>query len=610
MHQAVMRIAVSREGFDGEEEPYIPPLTEEEDLMVAPPDVAAQDPEVAAAVVDEQTEEEGLVNSINTLTDAGVEAEGVIAQLQEAGPEVTDTAVLVAQERLSSIFHRVGMSVRRASRESMAVAPNPPDAKEVADDNRPGPYSAAQDLIADSEKNLEFIKVAANEGLREFANRIAVNTKNLFRWSTTYAKEARAVAAAARNTKGTPTDAVYNNRLRIAYFTNAQQEPLTDGKAVADALGNMSRNIRAINGVSEQLGSVFKFFNKGTGRLDLPTMFGQLEKTTDAHDGEALSITGTAALFGEELVLTGADVSQAVNNQEEMMQALGHAKVQLVERWKVSDLPSEINLPVMSAQDVASSASQLEGIAQQLVADYRIVAAMINRVQQQPTTIRGAIVDIALDAASNSNMVKFRGRINRLISSIAFGCDQTVNHKAKTLNCLMDYYKWSLKNHKAVGNEGLAPATEGIVGIVGGFIVGSFSLGIGNAVMNAQAERLRQQIKLAAKDIHRLRIQGSKAALAEGSIDRAVYEAQVGVPIGAIISGAIFGTMFGGFYGAVVGHELEENEKKLQAKVAELKELVMRARREENEKEREIEAALLKQRNEELQKQAAAGKSE
>lgn len=448
MHHALMRIAIAREEISED----LTPITPSEELMLAPPDEVMAEPEIAEAITADETEGEQLIEGINTLTDAGVEAEEVVSQLKEAGPDITDTTVLIAQERLSNIFGRVDLKVRRVSRESMAVAQPDPTVKTVAEDDRAGPYSAAQDLIKDAEKNLEFIKVAANEGIKEFVNRIAVNTKNLFRWASTYAKEARNVAAAAAKTQGTPTDAVYNNRLRIAYFTDANKQQITDGAAVKQAVGNMSKNVRSLNELSVELASVFKFFAKGSGRLDLPNMFSDFDKTKTADGSEALSLTGTTAFFGEELVLSGARVEAPVNNQKEMMEALSRARVEQVWHWKVKELDGKINLPVMSAGDVERSARQLEDVAKELVADYRIVGAMINRVQHDEGTIHGAIIDLATDTISNPGMIKFRGKIRRLISQIAVGCDQTINIKAKTLNCLMDYYKWSLKNHKAAGN--------------------------------------------------------------------------------------------------------------------------------------------------------------
>ena len=141
MPLAQLRVAAARESMADT------PVTEEEKLMVAPPDAAMADPVVASAILEDQATGDELQNEVQALTQDGAEAAGIISQLE--GDDVTPMAAAVAAERLGAIFSRYpelpGLQRMRAARESMQEAPTI-DTKDVA----PPPSYTVDELVDES----------------------------------------------------------------------------------------------------------------------------------------------------------------------------------------------------------------------------------------------------------------------------------------------------------------------------------------------------------------------------------------------------------------------------------------------------------------------------
>lgn len=95
-----------------------------------------------------------------------------------------------------------------------------------------------------------------------------------------------------------------------------------------------------------------------------------------------------------------------------------------------------------------------------------------------------------------------------------------------------------------------------------------------------RCDKIKEEIILISKEIEKVRLEGSKAALNEGKITEEFYSAQVKVSNRAIIEGAFLGTMFGGFYGAVIGSRLQNLNKELVTKLKELNNAIEQARNE------------------------------
>lgn len=136
---------------------------------------------------------------------------------------------------------------------------------------------------------------------------------------------------------------------------------------------------------------------------------------------------------------------------------------------------------------------------------------------------------------------------------------------------MLDYYKWSLKNHKNT-------STEGFLGGLAGFILGGIPIpGVPTVVGAAsrhEADRLKKEIVAISKDIAELQHTGTLAALKEGKIDEETSKKQLKVDWTAVIEGAALGTLFGGIYGAIQGNRIQNRKKELDEKIEELNKLM------------------------------------
>lgn len=447
----VLRAVAARENLQEPTE-----LTPDENLMVAAPDLVAQDDEIAAAASDSFVDDSEGGEAVLDLIEGHDEAQAIVDTVQEAGEDITPEAVVIAQERLHAIFSRLHCpDIRRVSRESFTVAPNPPDTEEVAEaTDRPSPFDAATDLVEDATKNLEYIKVAANEGLREFANRIAVNFKNFTRWSSTYAKKTRQVAAKAAATQGVPNGKMYTNRLRIAHFTDKDKNPLATAQEYGRAVAANSAAISSLEPLSKKLSKAFQLFNKPSPSFDFSTLFEAMPEVT-VNGNKVLAISGGLGIFGEESFISGVS-GVKVTSWAEMKQALGDVEVSNDHFWTVAQLDKDLSLPVMPAKEVARNANELVKLAEELAADYRVLSEFARHGDSASggDTLAGSLMGLAADAVANKDMVSIRGQVSRLLMGISHAADHAIDLKAKGLNCLLDYYEWSISQH------GKAPATE------------------------------------------------------------------------------------------------------------------------------------------------------
>ena len=570
MSLIAVRVAMARENFEDA------PLTQEEQLMTAPPDVAAQDPEVAEAVQAQASDTLGA--DTMQLLDDGAAVSEVIDTVKEAGPEISPEAVLVAQERLTGIFRRYGLESRRIAREDIT-------ADIAAGTENPGPYSAAQDLITDAEKNLEYIKVAAAEGLRELGQRAAVNMQNMLKWRSMYVKDVRAVAKAAAAVVGTPNpQARYTNKVRIAHFTDGQRNPLTTAAQLKEAFKSSTAAAVACRVLQEQMERVFVLFFKGSGRVDLPAIAKAFEESSAggaviAAYGKVYSVSGKAAIFGEEMILTGLVLDKSTQNQDELLSAFADARFKVIEHWTVGDLDIGEGLPVMSAGDVASNANALSSMASGLRSDYGILDSLIDMTNnQQHSSVGSLVFSEAMDAITNPKLyAKYRNTVRRTIAAMAQAGDINIDLKAKALNCVLDYYKWSLNNHKNT-------STEGFIGGLTGFIVGGFTGPIWGALSTGEGGRLRNQIIAAAKDIEKMQRGDVEEALKKGKVSKSDYDKIVGMDWKGVIVGIVGGTVGFGFYGAWAGSRLQNNAEELKEKIDELNKLIREEQKRKNEK--------------------------
>lgn len=447
MSLSALRVAIARENLD---EADIP-LTAEEQLMVAPPDEAAADPEVAVAMQIDAAEDSA--EAVEDLLDAGAVVNDVIETVRAEGDAISPEAVIVAQERLNQVYRRLGLPTRSGARErfqksreshSNTEAPDAPEAKDVIDHAWAGPFSEAQDLITDAEKNLEYIKVAASEGLGNLINRMRTNAQNFFKWRTTYIKDVRAVAKAASNVAGNVNaDARYTNKVRVAHFMDGEQNILSTAAQLNEAFKSSTAAASACRVLQEQMERIFVFFTKGSGQVDLSAVGRAFETSTltTAAGSPLYSVTGKAAIFGEEMVLGGIQLERNTNSQEDLLNAVANAKFAVKWHWQVSDLEDPA-LPAMAPGEVAQNANALASLAAGLKQDYGILDSLADMTNNQNATLGKEI----LDALSNPKLYfKYRNVVRSTIAAMATAGDLNIDLKAKALNCVLDYYKWSLK---------------------------------------------------------------------------------------------------------------------------------------------------------------------
>lgn len=420
MSLSAIRVAVARENIDEA------PLTPEEQLMVAPPDEAAQDPDVAVAMQEDSAAMGG--EEIIQLLDDGAAMQDVVDTVRAEGEDIKPETVMIAQERLNQIGRRYGFSQRKVSRENFEAA---------------GPYSEAQDLIADAEKNLEYIKVAANEGLRELGQRLAVNWKNFFKWRHAYLKDAFAVVKAAQAaSKFTPNpNATYTSKVRIAHFTDANQNVLTTASALGNAMEDSLRAMRACRVLQDQFERVFVFFSKGNGRVDLSAIAKAFDTFEDGQLGKCYSMAGKAGIYGEDIVMYRVNLDGATDSQEALLEAFANTRYQHIYHWRVKHLEDQA-LPAMSAEEVAKNAQGLINLARNLKTGYDILDSLV------PYVANDDLFNAIIEAISNPKMFfKFRNVVRAGITAMYAAGDMNVDLKAKAFNCLLDYYKWSLKQN-------------------------------------------------------------------------------------------------------------------------------------------------------------------
>lgn len=555
--KSAMRVACARENaIDAAAYP-----TPEEELMVAPPDAAVADPEVAVAEATDSGEVEALQTFNEEVNQDIAEAEGIVEQVKEAGDGVDQLTVEVAQERLQTIFGRYPqLNKLRNARES--ADGNPLDPSDL-----PSAYDQSLDLISDSEQNLEYMKAAANEGLKELVNRIAVNTKDMFRWSESYIKHVRNAAANAKKIAASgavpKADAKYTNAVRIAHFTNADQKPLYMAADFIKGGEEVSAALRATLKMAGTLDTAFNFFGRASGRMDLNAVFSGVP--TNQH-GEFM-LTGKTSFYGEVSTMSGLKL---VNTEslKDLAEAIRDVKFDNSNVWTVSELKSAgvLELPVLTADEIVKQLTALEGYARSLMDDFRIVdkyASMNSMVQNQ--SITDVVIDTGLKALANRESAMLTGKIKSVVMNAYYASDRAASNKSKALNCLLDYYNWCLGQHKT-------PAKEGITGAIVGF-VSAVGLGITGAPMAAEAGRLDREIKRVADEITRL----SKKMSEDGSLpeeDRAFLSKVSDYSAGDIVTGFVLGTIFAPIHNTIRGSQIEDRSKELNKLIGEYKALV------------------------------------
>ena len=576
-----LRVAAARETFNTN-------ITPEEELMVAPPDEAMADPSVAAEIIEDEAQVNQLQSDVAQLSNDGVEVATIVSQLE--GEEVSPVAASVAAERLSAIFNRYpelpGLTRMRAARESMQA-----DGIDIDEAALPPSYTV-DELIDESKQNLEYMKIAANEGLKEMANSVAVNVRDFFRFNTTYAKVAVKVKQQAQQTVGTPSDAKYTNAVRIAHFTTADKRVLSNARDLATSMGKLNKTIAAVAVVAERLSNIFDLFKNEDG-LDLKGLFNGIVMV----DGR-ISLSGDG-LFGEEYCLTDISLRE-VANLHGLVEACKNIRVNNDNVWTVKELQSDglMELPALSSKEIVANIDAAIQAANMIPIEANTAQRIMGAAYKASTNGEaGDINDLLADLAIQREFFLTANRITNVLRAMNSAVITVISNKTKALNCLLDYYEWSLGQHKSTSTEShdKNAAREGFAGGLLGFILGSVAWAtvVGSSVAGfgaAQAaETLRKKIKATSTEIARMRNAEIDEQVKSGKFDKKMAES-LKVDPEAIIYGALGGLFVAPIYGAIKGSQIQDRSAELKRLTEELEALYAEAEKKKASSSKSSEA--------------------
>lgn len=426
------RVAIARENEEVRE------LTENEELVIAPPDEQEQDPQVNAEMAMDDTEE--IQQDTEQAFDDQEEVASIADRIEDEDGDVSPEALVVAQERLNAIYRRYDLSTKSLSRESASYSTR----------------SKAREMVRIARENEKLIGEFAQEGVKELADRMRVNMQNFFKWRTTYVKEARNVAQQASQTQGSPNESArYTNKIRIAHFCDANMEPQTDPKALADVFQNTNETIKTMHGLMDVIANSFALFEDPEFTLDFDKIFRDWKPTGGTNSkGHVLSAHKDHGLFGEQYLIT--NIPQGSRNDLDLaLAALAKMSFVSVWRWQVKDLDIGEGLEVYPASKIAAAAKDLERMGDLVHANYDMSDHAQGTSAGYLMGRDNTWVNVLEFLKSPMKKLKFSRSNTRLIANLTRITQQVVDLEAKAMNCLLDYYKWSLKNHGSAGEEGI-----------------------------------------------------------------------------------------------------------------------------------------------------------
>lgn len=405
-------------------------LTSEEELMTAPPDVQEQDPEVATAIVQDDTQEitEATQEAIND--DEQIDS---IATKIEQADDVSPEALVIAQERLNVIYSKYGLYTNTITRESASVSTK----------------QQAQELVRVARENQQVIRSFAREGLKEVLTRVSLHFRQLFRSKSAYQKRANKIAEEARNVQGSPTSALYTNKVRIAHFTNHEQKPVTDVRELLQLFQTLTSSTKdMVNAATQMFTTIYeKRENFGTP-IDFDRIFSKF-KVVGQEDGDDLYGTTAETLYGQGIYFVDLPKGKHTNRSQ-LTDDLRNFDARFVKFWKVKDLNIE-GLPVLPAQDVITNCSQIGSLVQELISTSEILDELEyleSEINDQSTNKErdGSVIDS--DLGRRINLTPDMGVVMNFIRVVIHFVEESSKQKLAAVGCLLDYYQWSVKNHR------------------------------------------------------------------------------------------------------------------------------------------------------------------
>lgn len=357
-------------------------------------------------------------------------AQGYVDVLEQSPPEgASEEALAVAQVGLEAIFNKYGVPMK-------AVI-----ARESAD------YSARvatfETIAMANEGIAEMVKSFA-ESCGNVIERMQVNMKDTFRRRAAWLKEANILRSQLNNASGAPREgAKYTNRIRVAHMTLGNQTVLTSGKDMLSAVDTVEVSMNGLVGLLDGIGSLFTWFNKQKGKVDFTHCTSNFEPSQFTRG--VLSLSGSAALFGEETVIN--QITGSSENADEMMNIASKINIKHTYVWKVKDL-QQPELPPLSIEEMKQGIEDLAKTGQ-------VICNLYNRYDQE-------VVKYVQEMMNKNNPERFDSdmitspiryfRFNRIYKRVMMACIASINNgfdlNFKAATCLLEYWKWSVANNK------------------------------------------------------------------------------------------------------------------------------------------------------------------
>lgn len=357
-------------------------------------------------------------------------AQGYVDALEQSPPEgASDDALAMAQVGLEAIFNKYSIPVKKR-----VVA------RESADYSNK--LATFQTIEMANEGIGEMLK-SFGESCKNVIDRMRVNMKDTFRRRAAWLKEANALRAQLQKASGSPDPAAkYTNRIRVAHMTKGDQTVVTTGKEMLVAVDSVDAAMHGLVGFLEGIGSLFTWFNNQKGKMDFGACTANFEPSVFSKN--MLSLSGTAAMFGEETIIN--KLSGSSDNPEEMMKIAAGIDINHTHVWKVKDL-QQPELAPLSIAEMNSGIQDLITVGQTICDLYNRYDQDVVKWIQEMNRKAQAKYDIDM-ITSPIRWVRF----NRIYTRVMWACIASIqngfdlNFKAAT--CLLEYWKWSVANNK------------------------------------------------------------------------------------------------------------------------------------------------------------------
>lgn len=404
-------------------------IMEDEGIVDNVIDIEQINAEVALAQVEDRQEaflDEQALNHVQELTD--------IAQAVEQN-ETSVQTLAIAMERVDVLAEMYGIQTLGLGREGF-VENLTEKGIQAKDEVVKRAYAVAQGVMG-----------TVIQRTKNTAARLAVNLRTLFTRATSYSKDATIIKERAKAlVNGTLKDpeATFSKQIHIAHFTRGDQTVASTGEELLQALVSNFAAYQKVGKFMERFQHVFSFkgINKGTANFDELAEGFELSR----YFPHQFTLGGSDALFGEEFLLT--QFAGEANTIEEMISIVRGMKVSHEYIWRVKELEHQ-NLPPVSPKEIARVMDKLSEAGAYVYEFSRTWEQTIGKYARNASERASRPPWENLDFyKSPGNYLLYNQLYCRIILDLSSAVANAVATNEKALLCLLDYYKWSLNQHK------------------------------------------------------------------------------------------------------------------------------------------------------------------